>query len=375
MRGRTLRLDPADPREGRLQLGRRLRRARPRARHRRLRALRAQAPAPVRARRGRRGRGRARRTCTRSSARSRRRPSSASARSTASCSPAPPTAPRRASAGRSARPTAASSCPPCWCVRAQPDAAAAGRQRAAPAARCTSPSACRSRAGLGGARRVRRARRRDQRAGRCWPGSRSPPPASAGPPSGCARAKKRLPLVLPLDAAARAVADAYRELGELSTEAAASLTIEPRAAGYLRCELAQATPDGGPAVRRRAGRARQRLRQRRATSSRARSPTRAAARSACSAACSRASRRSTSACIPCPPTSRATRSAPRPSRAPGAGTSGPGRLVFTQRTDEGREARAEAASADGGYETLVRDVWVLSASASWAASSRSWAAR
>ena len=37
---------------------------------------------------------------------------------------------------------------------------------------------------------------------------------------------------------------------------------------------------------------------------------------------------------------------------------GPGRLVFTQRTDEGRAARAEAASSDGGYETLVRDVWV-----------------
>ena len=37
---------------------------------------------------------------------------------------------------------------------------------------------------------------------------------------------------------------------------------------------------------------------------------------------------------------------------------GPGRLVFTQRSEEGHEARAEAASADGGYETLVRDVWV-----------------
>ncbi|HEX6022806.1 MAG TPA: hypothetical protein VFZ00_12475, partial [Solirubrobacter sp.] len=37
---------------------------------------------------------------------------------------------------------------------------------------------------------------------------------------------------------------------------------------------------------------------------------------------------------------------------------GPGRLVFTQRTEEGRELRAEAASSDGGYETLIRDVWV-----------------
>jgi hypothetical protein len=29
-----------------------------------------------------------------------------------------------------------------------------------------------------------------------------------------------------------------------------------------------------------------------------------------------------------------------------------------QRTDEGRRARAEAAADDGGYETVVRDIWV-----------------
>jgi hypothetical protein len=36
---------------------------------------------------------------------------------------------------------------------------------------------------------------------------------------------------------------------------------------------------------------------------------------------------------------------------------GPSGLVFTQRSDEGRRARAEAAADDGGYETLVRDIW------------------
>jgi hypothetical protein len=36
---------------------------------------------------------------------------------------------------------------------------------------------------------------------------------------------------------------------------------------------------------------------------------------------------------------------------------GPSGLVFTQRSDEGRRARAEAAAEDGGYETLVRDIW------------------
>jgi hypothetical protein len=34
------------------------------------------------------------------------------------------------------------------------------------------------------------------------------------------------------------------------------------------------------------------------------------------------------------------------------------KLVFTQRTDEGRRARAAAAAEDGGYETVVRDIWV-----------------
>ncbi len=40
----------------------------------------------------------------------------------------------------------------------------------------------------------------------------------------------------------RAICDAYRQLGQLSEQAASSLTIEPRAAGYLRCFLAAATP-------------------------------------------------------------------------------------------------------------------------------------
>ena len=57
------------------------------------------------------------------------------------------------------------------------------------------------------------------------------------------RASRRLPIVLPLDRAARAVVDAYRELGELSDAAAASLEIEPRASGYLRCVLTEATPE------------------------------------------------------------------------------------------------------------------------------------
>jgi superfamily II DNA or RNA helicase len=54
------------------------------------------------------------------------------------------------------------------------------------------------------------------------------------------RVRAELADALPLDRAAHAVLDAYRELGEMSAEAAGSLAIEPRASGYLRCRLADA---------------------------------------------------------------------------------------------------------------------------------------
>jgi hypothetical protein len=37
---------------------------------------------------------------------------------------------------------------------------------------------------------------------------------------------------------------------------------------------------------------------------------------------------------------------------------GPSRLLFTQRSEEGKEARAEAASQASDYDTQLRDVWV-----------------
>jgi hypothetical protein len=43
--------------------------------------------------------------------------------------------------------------------------------------------------------------------------------------------------------AAHAVLDAYQELGGISAEAAASLAIEPRALGYLRCLLRDASEE------------------------------------------------------------------------------------------------------------------------------------
>ena len=72
--------------------------------------------------------------------------------------------------------------------------------------------------------------------------------AAAALPAGLAVAAVRLRRVraeladaLPLDRAARAVLEAYQELGELRPKAAASLAIEPRASGYLRCLLREAS--------------------------------------------------------------------------------------------------------------------------------------
>jgi hypothetical protein len=170
-------------------------------------------------------------------------------------------------------------------------------------------------------------------------------------------AKKRLPLVLPLDAAARAVADAYRELGELSPEAAASLRIEPRAAGYLRCELSQATPAEG---RRFAAALDEVVGVSDALRYLVSRPLADPRRGAFSLLGRVLARK--------PPFDERLHPVPKDlarnkERAEAFARAwrrhvGPGRLVFTQRSDEGRDARAEAASADGGYETLVRDVWV-----------------
>ena len=163
--------------------------------------------------------------------------------------------------------------------------------------------------------------------------------------------------MLPLDSAARSVIDAYRELGELSDAAAASLAIEPRESGYLRCVLTEATPEESA----RFATALDEL-----------------------VAVADAPRYLVTRPLPDPGTGAATllwrvlrRQPPFPvrhhpvpadlgvrkDRAEAFARAwsrhlGPTALVFTQRTDEGRRARAEAAAEDGGYETLVRDIWV-----------------
>ncbi len=171
------------------------------------------------------------------------------------------------------------------------------------------------------------------------------------------RAQKKLPTVLPLDRSARAVVDAYRELGEMSDAAAGSLTIEPRASGYLRCVLSQASPEESA----RFADALDEL-----------------------VTVSDAPRYLVSRPLPDPGAGAGallvrvlTRRPPFPvrhhpvpadlgrnkERAEAFARAwsrqiGPTELIFTQRTDEGRRARAEAAAEDGGYETVVRDIWV-----------------
>jgi hypothetical protein len=171
------------------------------------------------------------------------------------------------------------------------------------------------------------------------------------------RAQKRLPTVLPLERAARAVVDAYRELGEMSDAAAGSLAIEPRASGYLRCALSDASPEESA----RFADALDEL-----------------------VTISDAPRYLVSRPLPDPDAGAGallgrvlTRRPPFPvrhhpvprdlarnkERAEAFARAwskqvGPTELVFTQRSDEGRRARAEAAAEDGGYESVVRDIWV-----------------
>ena len=170
-------------------------------------------------------------------------------------------------------------------------------------------------------------------------------------------AKQRMPIVLPLNAAAHAVTDAYRELGEMTDQAAASLRIEPRAAGYLRCELSAATPEEGKKFAAALDELvsvsdAPRYLVSRPLADPRRGPTALLGR----------------VLLRRPPFDERLHPVPadlarRKERAEAFARAwrrhvGPGRLVFTQRSEEGREARAEAASSDGGYETLVRDVWV-----------------
>ena len=163
--------------------------------------------------------------------------------------------------------------------------------------------------------------------------------------------------MLPLDAAARAVADAYKELDEIRPEAASSLSIEPRASGYLRVELPKATPDEG---KRFATALDELVSVSDAPRYLVSRPLADPRRGALGLLGRVLTRRPPFEERLHPVPADLGRNKERAEAFFGAWRRnvGPGRLVFTQRSEEGHEARAVAASADGGYETLVRDVWV-----------------
>jgi superfamily II DNA or RNA helicase len=169
------------------------------------------------------------------------------------------------------------------------------------------------------------------------------------------RARAVLTDAAPLDLAARALCGAYATLGELTPEAAGSLTIEPRASGYLRCSLQRATPgesalfaEGldellGPVAAPRYLVSRLVMEERGDLQLTARAM---------------AGRRIATVRWHAVPADLG-RLKPRAETLASSWRAwlGPSRLVFTQRSDERRRALAEALSQDDDSELLLRDVW------------------
>jgi superfamily II DNA or RNA helicase len=170
------------------------------------------------------------------------------------------------------------------------------------------------------------------------------------------RAQRELADALPIDLVAHAISDAYRELGELTDEAAASLAIEPRASGFLRCFLRSATPEESERFARALDAALSpvafpRYLVSRLVATPPRSPL---------ALLGRAIRRK-------PPFERRWVAVPddfgrRKERAEVFANAwgrwlGPSELRFTQRTDEGKEALAAANAQAAEYETSTRRTW------------------
>jgi hypothetical protein len=155
--------------------------------------------------------------------------------------------------------------------------------------------------------------------------------------------------------AASALRDAYAALGELTPEAAASLTIEPRASGYLRCSLERATPEESARFARGLDELLGPVSAPRYLVSRLvldeRSDLALTARAMAGGRVATVRWHAVPADL--------GRLKPRAEALAAAWREwlGPSRLVFTQRSDEGRRALAEAVAQDNPFELLLRDVW------------------
>lgn len=170
------------------------------------------------------------------------------------------------------------------------------------------------------------------------------------------RTQHELADALPLDLVARAICDAYRELGELTDNAAGSLAIEPRASGFLRCFLRSATPEESERF----------IRALNSTLSPVEFPRYLVSRLVANprrsplALLGRTLRRR-------PPFERRWAAVPddfgrRKERAEVFARAwqrwlGPTELRFTQRSEDGKEALAMANAQAAEYETSMRRVW------------------
>lgn len=171
------------------------------------------------------------------------------------------------------------------------------------------------------------------------------------------RAAGALPVVAPLDLVAHAVADAYVELGELRPEAAASLDLEPRSSGHVRCALTAADPDEARRFATALDDALAPVRSPRYLVSRwVADPGRGPLDRLGAALRRRPAFAHRWHAVPEDLGSHKRR-ATAYHRA-WQRWLGPSALVFTQGTgDEGRRALAAAAAQDAEHETVVRDVW------------------
>jgi superfamily II DNA or RNA helicase len=169
------------------------------------------------------------------------------------------------------------------------------------------------------------------------------------------RARATLTDAAPLDLAASALRDAYATLGELSPEAVGSLTIEPRASGYLRCSLERATPEESALFAEGLDELLSSVASPRYLVSRLVLDERGDLRLTARAMAGRRIATVRWHAVP----ADLGRLKPRAEALAASWQAwlGPSRLVFTQRSDEGRRALAEAVSQDDAFELLLRDVW------------------
>jgi superfamily II DNA or RNA helicase len=171
------------------------------------------------------------------------------------------------------------------------------------------------------------------------------------------RVERELADTAPLDLIAHAIVEAYVELGELSQDAAASLTIEPRTSGYLRVFLQQATPLESMLVTTALEQLLEPPGNPRYLVSRLVPGTRRGT-----------ARRLGRLLLARPPFRHCWHAVPddlgrNKARAEAFARAwrrwlGPGQLRFTQRSDQGRAALAQAGAQAATHETKTRKVWV-----------------